>query len=91
MKDILDKTKLYTFGIQSKTGRWHYLIERDKLAPIQLRQARYSDKKTAEESASFVMQHIDSNIFIFDSACIFELTINAMLFNLREISNDKQK
>lgn len=91
MKDIFDKTKLYTFGIQTKTGKWHYLTERDKLAPIQLRQARYSDKKTTEESASFVMQHINSNIFIFNSACIFELTIEAMPFNLSEISNDKQK
>jgi hypothetical protein len=83
MKDVLDKTKLYTFGIQSKTGKWHYLTERYKLAPIQLRQARYSDKKATEESASFVMQHIDSNIFIFDSACLFELTIKAIPFDLK--------
>lgn len=76
-----DKIKLYTFGIQSKTGKWHYLTERNKLAPIQLRQARYSDKKTTEEEAFFVMQHLNSDIFIFDSACIFELTIKAMLFN----------
>lgn len=83
MKDILDKTKLYTFGIQDKTGKWHYLTERDKLAPIQLRQARYSDKKTTEEEASFILEHIDSNRFILDSACIFELTITALLFNVK--------
>lgn len=78
-----DKTKLYTFGIQDKTGKWHYLTERYKLAPIQLRQARYSNKKTTEEEASFVIEHIDSNMFILDSACIFELTINAMPFNFK--------
>ena len=83
MKDILDKIKLYTFGIQDKTGKWHYLKERDKLAPIQLREARYSDKKTTEEEASFVLEHIDSIMFIFDSACLFELTIKAIPFNLK--------
>ena len=78
-----DKVKLYTFGIQDKTGKWHYLTERYKLYPIQLREARYSDKKTAEEEASFVLEHIDPVAFIFDSACIFELTSNAMPFNFK--------
>lgn len=77
-----NKTKLYTFGIRDKTGKWHYLTS-NKLYPIQLRQAHYSDKKTTEESASFVMQDIDSDAFIFDSACIFELTIKAMPFNFK--------
>lgn len=78
-----DKTKLYTFGIQDKTGKWHFLAERYKLHPIQMIEAYYSDKKTTEESASFVMQDIDSNMFIFDSACIFELTIKTMPFNFK--------
>lgn len=78
-----DKIKLYTFGIQDKTGKWHYLTTRYKLYPVQLREAHYADKKTTEESASFIMQHIDSDMFIFDSACIFELTIKAMPFNFK--------
>lgn len=78
-----NKIKLYTFGIQDKTGKWHYLTERYKLYPLQLREAHYADKKTTEESASFIMQHIDSNMFIFDSACIFELTIKAMPFDFK--------
>lgn len=81
----MEKNKLYTFGIQDKTGKWHYLTEKYKLYPIQLREAHYSDKKITEESASFVMQHIDSDAFIFESACIFELTIKAMPFNYKRI------
>ena len=48
-----DKIKFYTFGIQDKTGKWHYLTERDKLRPIQLREAYYADKKNHRRICNF--------------------------------------
>jgi hypothetical protein len=82
-----DKIKLYTFGIQDKKGKWHYLTTRYKLYPLQLREAHYQDKINAEESAKFILEHLDSNEFDFETAHLFELTIKAIPFNCNKITN----